>query len=90
MFNGNLSRRDFLKLSNATLLSLSFAELQFDSVQAAPAPTQGRVQATTLFVRDAPAYSGKKITTLKRDDIVNIAGQVSEVNRVITTANGTG
>ena len=37
---------------------------------------QGRVQATNLFVRDAPAYSGKKLATLKRDDLVDIAGQV--------------
>jgi hypothetical protein len=76
MFIGNLSRRDFLKLGSATLLSLLFAELQLDSAQAAPATMQGRVQATNLFVRDAPAYSGKKITTLKRDDLVDIAGQV--------------
>ena len=76
MLIGNLSRRDFLKLSSATLLSLLFAEPQFDSAGAALEPIQGRVQATTLFVRAAPAYSGKKISTLKRDDIVNIAGQV--------------
>ena len=37
---------------------------------------QGRVQATNLFVRDAPSYSGKKLSTLKRDDLVDIAGQV--------------
>ena len=60
MFNGSLSRRDFLKLGSATLLSILFAELQLDSARAAPASRQGRVQATSLFVRDAPAYSGKK------------------------------
>jgi L,D-transpeptidase catalytic domain len=76
MFIGNVSRRDFLKLGSATLLSLLFADLKLDSAQAAAAPTQGRVQATTLYVRDAPAYSGKKLTTLKRDDLVDIAGQV--------------
>ena len=76
MLIGNLSRRDFLKLSSATLLSLLLADLQLNSAKAAPESMQGRVQATTLFVRDAPAYSGKKISTLKRDDIVNIAGQV--------------
>jgi hypothetical protein len=76
MFNGILSRRDFLKLGSATLLSLLFSELRLDSVQAAPVPQQGRVLATSLFVRDAPAFSGKKVTTLKRDDLLDIAGQV--------------
>jgi hypothetical protein len=76
MFTGTLSRRDFLKLGSAALLSLLFAELQQDSARAAPLPTQGRVQATNLFVRDAPAYSGRKLSTLKRDVLVDIAGQV--------------
>ena len=76
MFSGNLSRRDFLKLGSATLLSLLFEELQLDSAQATQVTVQGRVQATNLFVRDAPAYSGKKIMTLKRDDLVDIDGQV--------------
>ena len=60
MSKGILSRREFLKLSSATLLSLLLADLKLDSVQAAPAPMQGRVQATSLIVRDAPAFSGKK------------------------------
>ena len=76
MFNGSLSRRDFLKLGSAALLSLLFAELQQESAQAASASSQGRVQATNLFVRDTPSYSGKKLSTLKRDDMVDIAGQV--------------
>jgi len=76
MFTGNLSRRDFLKLGSASLFSLLFAELSLDSAQAAPPPMQGRVQATNLFVRATPSYSGKKLSTLKRDDLVDIAGQV--------------
>ena len=69
MFIGNLTRRDFLKLGSAALLSLLFAELSPPSASAATAPMQGRVQATNLFVRDAPAYTGKKLSTLKRDSI---------------------
>ena len=57
MANGLLSRRDFLKLGSATLLSLLFSELHLDSARAAPAPVQGRVLATSLFVRDAPGIS---------------------------------
>ena len=62
MFIGNLSRREFLKLGSAALLSLFFAEILPDAARAAPAPIQGRVQATNLFVRAAPAYSGKKLS----------------------------
>jgi len=95
MFNGIFSRRDFLKLGSATLLSILFAELQLDSARAAPASRQGRVQATNLFVRDSPAYSGKKVSTLQRDNLVDIADQVfggepGDYNRVwYRLTNGT-
>jgi len=95
MFNGILSRRDFLKLGSATLLSILFAELQLDSARAAPASRPGRVQATSLFVRDAPTYSGKKVSTLQRDNLVDIADQVfggesGDYNRVwYRLTNGT-
>jgi hypothetical protein len=71
-----LSRREFLKLSGATLIGLLFSNLRHDSVEAAASPTQGRVQATSLNVRDFPAFSGKKVGVLKRDDLVDIIGQV--------------
>jgi hypothetical protein len=72
MFSSILSRRDFIKLSGATLLSAIFAEFKLDSVVAAQVPLQGRVLATNLFIRDAPAFSGRKIQTVKRDDILDI------------------
>ncbi|MGA2490952.1 MAG: L,D-transpeptidase [Anaerolineales bacterium] len=76
MSNGILSRRDFLKLSSTTLLSILLADLKLDSVEAAPVPTQGRVLATYLIIRDAPAFSGKQVNTAKRDDLLDIEGQV--------------
>ncbi len=76
MFSGILSRRDFLKLSSATLLGLLFSELHLDSVQAAASPQQGRVLATSLVVRDAPSFSGKKIKSVKQDVILDLAEQV--------------
>lgn len=76
MSNGMLSRRDFMKLSSATLLSLLFSDLQFDLARAATFPMQGRVLATSLVVRDAPAFSGKKLRSIKRDVILNLAEQV--------------
>ncbi len=41
MSNGILSRREFLKLGSATLLSVLLADLKLDPVQAAPAPHAG-------------------------------------------------
>ena len=76
MANGILSRRDFLKLSSATLLSFLLADLPLDSAQADTFPMQGRVQATSLIVRAAPAFSGKKVTSVKRDALLDITGQV--------------
>ena len=76
MFIGQLSRRDFLKLGSAALLSLFFADISHATSFAAAAPTQGRVQATNLFVRETPSFTGKKLSTLKRDDLVDIASQV--------------
>ena len=76
MFNGTLSRRDFLKLSSATLLGLLFSELHLDPVRVAPSPLQGRVLATSLVVRDAPAFSGKKLRSVKRDVLLDIAEAV--------------
>ncbi len=86
MFSGNLSRRDFLKLSSATLLGALFAELRLAPVRAAASTQQGRVLATSLVVRDAPAFSGKKIRSVKRDVLLDIAetvfgGEDGDTNR---------
>jgi hypothetical protein len=71
-----LTRRDFLKLSSATLLGLLLADLQPRTALAAVAHTQGRVQATSLVVRDAPAFSGRKLRSVKRDVLLDLAEQV--------------
>ena len=76
MFTGNISRRDFLKLGSATLLGSFFIDLQHDIAHAAPATIQGRVQATSLNIRDAPNFNAKKIGIAKRDDLLDISGQV--------------
>jgi hypothetical protein len=72
-----LSRRDFLKLSGATLLGLFFSDLPLDRVAAAPDSMQGRVVYTRLVVRDAPAFQGNKVNSLGRDNLVDILEQVS-------------
>jgi hypothetical protein len=71
-----LSRRDFLKLSGAALLSLLLSEFHFDKVRAAPAPMQGRVVCTSLIVRDAPGFNGVRVNTLSRDSILDIKEKV--------------
>ena len=71
-----LTRREFLKLSSATLLGLLLADLQPRATLAAVTPKQGRVQATSLIVRDAPAFSGRKLRSVKRDVLLDLAEQV--------------
>jgi hypothetical protein len=67
-----LSRRDFLKLGGATMLGLLFPHFPGEMSPAASTPMQGRVQATSLVVRDAPAFSGKKVTSVKRDALLDL------------------
>jgi hypothetical protein len=76
MPTGILSRREFLKLGSATLLSLLLADLKLDPVQAAPAPMQGRVLATSLNVRDSPSFNGKKVMVVNRDNLLDISGPI--------------
>ncbi len=76
MIKGIISRREFLKLSSATLLSVLLAELKLNSAQATPVPRQGRVLATSLIIRDAPAFSGKRVNSVKRDDLLDLDGQI--------------
>ena len=85
--NNSISRRDFLKLGSAALLGAFFADLHFDSVGAVASTMQGRVQATSLVVRDAPAFSGKKLRSVKRDVLLDITekvygGEQGDYNRI--------
>jgi hypothetical protein len=76
MPSGILSRREFLKLSSATLLSILLADLKLEPARATPDPLKGRVLATSLIVRDAPAFTGKRVTVMKHDDILDLDGLV--------------
>jgi L,D-transpeptidase catalytic domain len=76
MSKGILSRREFLKLGSATLLSILLADLKLDSIQAAPATFQGRVLATSLNIRDSPSFNGKKVMAVTRDNLLDISGSV--------------
>ncbi len=71
-----LSRRDFLKLSGATGLALLFSKFRLNGVIAAQSPKQGRVVYTRQIVRDAPAFSGARVTSIPFDSILDINGQV--------------
>lgn len=72
MPTGILSRREFLKLSGAALLAALAAELGVKTARASSTPFQGRVQATSLVVRDAPAFSGRKLRSVKRDNLLEV------------------
>jgi hypothetical protein len=71
-----VSRRSFLKLSGAALLSLLLSDIHLNEVNAASAAMQGRIVATSLIVRDAPAFSGTRVNSYPRDSILPIIEQV--------------
>lgn len=69
------------------LLSTLLAELALDVLAEEPVPIRGRVLATSLVVRDSPSFSGKKLASLKRDNLLDIAervfgGKEGDTNRV--------
>jgi hypothetical protein len=70
------SRREFLKLSGAALLSLFVSELRLGNVRASSAGLQGRVVYRSLVVRDAPAFSGRQVSSVKLDNVLDITDQV--------------
>jgi hypothetical protein len=76
MPNGILSRRDFLKLSGASLLSLLLSNVRLNKVNASTIPMQGRVVALNLIIRDAPTFRGMRVNSLPRDSIIDIKEQV--------------
>jgi hypothetical protein len=70
------SRRDFLKLSGAAILSLLVSDLHIEHVWAEQAPMQGRVVYRSLVVRDAPAFTGRQINSVHFDNALDILAQV--------------
>ena len=76
MFTGTLSRRDFLKLSGAATLSLILSTLGLDKVHGASASMKGRVVYQSLIVRDAPSFSGARVTSYPFNTIVDITEHV--------------
>lgn len=72
-----LSRRDFLKLSGAALLSILFSDLRLDRALASPQSMQGRVLYTRMKVRATPSFSGEQTGSLVFDNLVNISEQVT-------------
>ena len=87
MHTGILSRRDFLKMSGASLLALFLHELKPGKAMAAPTSMQGRVVYNSLIVRNAPAFSGGRVKSYRRDTILEISDQVfggvnSDYNRI--------
>ena len=59
-------------MSGAALLGLFASELHLPKVLASSAVAQGRVVYFSRIVRDAPAFSGNKVRSFKRDNLVEI------------------
>jgi hypothetical protein len=71
-----LSRRDFLKLSAASLFSLIISEFPIDKVKAGPIQLQGRVLYPSLIIREAPAFNARQVNSIHRDSILDIREKV--------------
>jgi hypothetical protein len=87
MQTGILSRRDFLKISGASLLALFVYDLEPGKAIAAPTTRQGRVVYNSLIVRNSPSFSGGRVKSYRRDTILEISEQVfggvnSDYNRI--------
>jgi hypothetical protein len=81
-----LSRRDFLRLGAAAIAGSCLPRLPAPQLQTGDL-TRGRVLATSLIVRDAPTFQGNRLTTLRRDTLVDIletvhGGAEGDSNRV--------
>ena len=70
------SRREFLKASSAGLLGLFLADLRLDSVLTAKAPKQGRSTVSGTDVSSDPFFNARRISVLRRDEVVDIIGEV--------------
>jgi hypothetical protein len=75
----SFTRRDFLKLTGAGLLSLLLTDLTADLNPAAAAASvsQGRVAYSKLTSYDAPVFTAKKINSYKRDSLLDIFAEVT-------------
>ena len=87
MQTGILSRRDFLKISGASLLALFVYDLEPGKAMAAPTTMQGRVVYNSLIIRNSPSFSGGRVKSYRRDTILEISEQVfggvnSDYNRI--------
>ncbi len=76
MTAGSLSRRDFLKLGASGLAGVLLEGFQAGKLISAAPARQGRVVYYSLVVRDAPAFSGKKVRSSRRDTLLEISEAV--------------
>jgi len=70
------SRRDFLKVSAAGMLSALLAEAGIDRALAAPS-TQGRMTLSGIGLYKEPAFKAAKLHAYGRDEIVSITSEVT-------------
>ncbi|MFH2102263.1 MAG: L,D-transpeptidase family protein [Chloroflexota bacterium] len=82
-----LTRRDFLKLSGAGLLTALFAGVLPDLGQAAPVPRLGRVAWARLPIRESPSLHAPQVGTVFRDTVLDVAegvyaGSPEDYNRL--------
>jgi len=63
-------------MSGTGLLALFLSEFHLDKTLVTPSLMQGRVVYFSLIVRDAPAFSGRKVRSYPRDSILEVSESV--------------
>ncbi|HLO28074.1 MAG TPA: L,D-transpeptidase [Anaerolineales bacterium] len=71
-----LSRRDFLKTSGTGLLGFFLADLRIERAFASETPRQGRSTMSGVDLFSEPFFNARKISMLRRDELVDISGEV--------------
>lgn len=74
VLSDSMSRRDFLKLSGFSLLSLGLPVRWRRNSFGFEGPTLGRVADATVDVFSQPDFASSKLNTFWRDDVLDLAG----------------
>jgi hypothetical protein len=75
MLGTSFTRRDFLKVSGAGMLSAMLAEAGLERALAAPL-TQGRMTLSGIGLYSAPAFKADRVHVFGRDEVVDVTGEV--------------
>ena len=73
---GLISRRDFLKISGASLVGMFLADLHLEGVLAVETPKQGRSTFSGVELLAEPFRQSPKIHAFGQDEVISLSGAV--------------